>query len=588
MNNTEETTPPTDQQEIAPEQWIAFFEECFQSLADVTQLMVKLEKNDSELNSLLDPIFRKVHTIKGGLSLVPNSQELASILHSMESIFADFKDESAQIDFKNFDFFYFLLNHIQSHLHDLQNGVTFTELQLEEQKLIQFALLKIKLQSGSLANVKPFWHKQDLTQEDKFSKDGTFISNEKLENLEKLSNELIIVRNLFQMSLRDANIRSNAHAFDQFTQEFSQNLSKVTDQLQLQISDSLNIEFSQVAGRLPRLIRQTAASCGKEVSFEVFGFKTLVDRKLAQNLFDSLVHMVRNAIDHGIETPQEREELGKPPRGTLKVNLWESEGILKLKIKDDGEGIDVEKVRNKAIKSKLTTAEQADKLSKNEILKFIFHPGFSTKDNATSVSGRGVGLDVVDNFVKSYHGQIYIQSQTGTGTEIVLEIPPPRKVMVRKTILTQSNGLQFAFPLEAVESMESCHRLKITSIDHIRIVQLNDSSIPALSIDELKGKKLLMSEEEFRKKSLVIIKVMKRSLAIVVDHIDQQIEMVIRPFSPFLKKMKGFSGSAILGQDQIAYLVSTEELAEIMTSADEMHSHSNLPDNSQPKSRRAS
>jgi two-component system chemotaxis sensor kinase CheA len=563
VKNTAQSISSKENREITPETWLVFFEECFHSIEDIFNLLGKIEKNPKD-TKLFDAIFRKVHTMKGGLSIVPNSNDLSSLLHCFESLVADFKSLQFEVEVHSIDFYYFLLTHIRTYLRDLQNEKPISSSLQEESKLLISALQKIKLQKGQLAKIKTFWHQQDLTREDEIKVEGTWISQARLENLEKLSNELIILRNLHQMFLRDEKVRKNPLALDQFSHEFAQNLSKITDQLQGQISESLNIEFAKVAHQLPRIVRQTAASCHKKVHLETFGFDLQMDRKLAQKLSEALLHMVRNSIDHGIETEIEREEMGKSPTGSLQIHLWESDGIIKVSVVDDGVGIDIDRVSEKALTQGIVSEETLRKMSRSEILKFIFHSGFTTRDAASSVSGRGVGMDVVDHFVKSFQGRIQIESNTGTGTEILLEIPVPRKVTVRKTILAQWKNIQLAFPIEDVSQIGSCENLKTTTIEPYRFIQIQNESIPLLDLYELKAHQLSQKDQPMNDGSFIVLKSFNQHLAIIVDQIDQQLEVVVRPFSGLLKKMRGFSGSAILGDDQIAYVISADDLTDLI------------------------
>ncbi len=545
----------------------AFFEETHEALRQIDNIILKLEK-DSKNPGLFDLLFRKIHTMKGGLSTVVGSKELGELLHIYESVLVELKSQKMSVESDSLDFWLFLTDTIKSSFFELKESKKNKPETVETIRKTVQVLEKIKNDQGSLKNINPFWRERDLTKEDNADDEGAWIPNARLEEFMRLSNELLILKNFHEMLLRNDSIREDRAALQKFSNEFSQNLSKITDQLQSQIAQSMKISLQRASARLPRIVRQTSGTLGKDVDLNMVGFDLELDRNLAKTISEGLIHMIRNSIDHGIETIEKRKQLGKPPAGSITMKAWDSDGVIRVKVTDDGAGINLEKVKEKALSLNIMTAEKLQALPESEALKLIFHPGFSTKEVASAVSGRGVGMDVVHAAIQQYNGNIFVTSKIGVGTEIVLEFPIPRKVVVNRTILCHWNDFIFAAPLDDIERILPCEEAKLTYMKGLRFAQFDGLTVPLLTFDEIKKQKVDDSEQataQVRTKSMIVMRGLDRKFALLVDRIDQQLEVVIRPFSPFMKKVKGFKGTSILGEDLIAYVLSADEISELLS-----------------------
>ncbi len=287
------------------------------------------------------------------------------------------------------------------------------------------------------------------------------------------------------------------------------------------------------------------------------------DKNIAKSLSGCLVHMVRNSIDHGIETPEKRRLNGKIEEGTITIKAQETQGTIFITVSDDGAGIAKDKVIAKAIQNGLLTSEKAGKLSDTDIFDLIFLPGFSTAEKVTGVSGRGVGMDVVKSSVLIHGGKIKIDSVMGHGTKFQIEIPVPKAVMVEQTVLGKWNDSIFAVPLTAVARIASCDKLTLTTVDNIRMCQFDGQTIVLRSFDELLNNKDNVEARFVRKKTALFLRYKHEVMGLLVDSIEDQLEAVVRPFDNVVKAIRGFKGTTVLGNEQIAYVVSPEEMVHL-------------------------
>jgi two-component system chemotaxis sensor kinase CheA len=226
---------------------------------------------------------------------------------------------------------------------------------------------------------------------------------------------------------------------------------------------------------------------------------------------------------------------------------------------DDGAGIDLNRISQKILKKGLATKEQLDLMTEDQKIHFIYFPGFSTKEDVSEVSGRGVGMDVVLETIKSFSGTIRTQTHQGKGTQFSMIVPIPKTVVVNKSILTEWNGFYIAIPLTSVGRIVSCNEVTFTEIGQQRFAQIDSRSVLALSYDELLVGQKLKDLKSCQSMSIVYMRDSGREFALMIDRIVNQIEVVVRPFDDLVKSVKGFSGTSILGQDDIAYVIDPKQ-----------------------------
>jgi len=279
----------------------------------------------------------------------------------------------------------------------------------------------------------------------------------------------------------------------------------------------------------------------------VEGGETKLDKVIVERIAEPMVHLIRNAIDHGIEPPQEREKLGKPPEGEIRIKAYQEGGSVIIEVSDDGKGIDVEKVREKALEKGLYTREELSRMTEEEILQIVFQPGFSTKDRATELSGRGVGMDVVASTVREFGGEVSLQTQKSLGTTVKLVLP--LTLAIRKILLVRIGEVTFGIPAEDVGEVLRISRRDIKTLKGLRVVYHRNS---ILELDFI-GERLNVQSNANGTVTLLVDNSTHRAL--VVDDVVSTIDAVVKPVPALLQTAEEISGITILGDGSIVYVL---------------------------------
>ncbi|WP_297062068.1 chemotaxis protein CheA [Thermococcus sp.] len=331
-------------------------------------------------------------------------------------------------------------------------------------------------------------------------------------------------------------------------------LSRLLTELQDEIMEMRLTPVAEVFNKFPRMVRELARKMGKEVEFIIEGADIEVDRTILDKLGDVLVHLLRNAIDHGIEPPEEREKLGKPRTGRLELIAKRERSHVEIIVRDDGRGIDPEKIKKKAIEKGLITPEQAAEMSDEEAINLIFLPGFSTKDQVTDVSGRGVGMDVVKEVVKSLNGSIAVYSEVGKGTTFILKLPVSMAII--QALLIKVQDEVYAVPINNILESIEIKRENLKSIGGKEVIVLRGEIIPVIMLHELFG--LPMPElEEF---PALVVDLGAQKVAIGVDELLHKKDIVIKSLGKMLSHISGFAGATILGDGSVVLIIEINGL----------------------------
>ncbi|MEB3217072.1 MAG: response regulator [Nostocales cyanobacterium 94392] len=378
-----------------------------------------------------------------------------------------------------------------------------------------------------------------------------------------LSQEMIelIVRVRESASDIDFVVEDNERVARQFRQ--------VTSQLQEGITRSRMEAFSQVTTRLERGVRDNSIKCGKQVNLIIEGQDTLVDKMILQYLSDPLTHLLNNAIVHGIETPEERESRGKPAQGTIKIRAFHQGNQTVISVSDDGAGIDAEKVKKKAVKVGLITPEQAKTMSRMEVYELLFHSGFSTKDEADQLAGRGVGMDVVRTSISEIRGTISTDSSLGKGTKFTIRLP--LTLSICKALCCVSDKGRIAFPMDGVEdTMDMPVKNIREDADGKKYILWRDTKLPFRPLKELLTFNRLLSRgivyggnRDDDMVSVIAVRSGNTMIALQVDQVLNEQEIVIKQFEGPAPKPIGVAGATILGDGRIMPIVDVLELIDI-------------------------
>lgn len=382
-----------------------------------------------------------------------------------------------------------------------------------------------------------------------------------------LVGELVLARNqILQFSARqDAAFLST-----------SQRLNLITTELQEGIMKTRMQPIGNVWNKFPRLVRDLALTCGKQVRIDMEGEDTDLDKTLIEAIRDPLTHIVRNAIDHGIEAPAVRVAAGKPAEGRLFLRAFHESGQVNIEISDDGAGIDFDRVKEKALERGLITVDQAARLSTNEALNLLFSPGFSTAREVTNVSGRGVGMDVVKTNIDKIGGTVDVQSNRGRGTKLKIKIPLTLAII--PALVVTCGGDRYAIPqvslIELVRLDGDEAGKKIETIREAPVYRLRGHLLPLVYLSHVlklsgHGNQALKPEDESLKSSerqaanIVVLQVGERQFGLVVDEVNDTEEIVVKPLGKQLKGISAFAGATIMGDGRVALILDGLGVAQI-------------------------
>lgn len=370
----------------------------------------------------------------------------------------------------------------------------------------------------------------------------------RLDTLMNLVGELVINRTRLSEIASRFEISDLKEALDQ--------TSRLTGELQDEVMKTRMVPVEQVFNRFPRMVRDLARAQGKEIDFLVEGKNIELDRTILDEISDPLMHMIRNAIDHGIATAAEREGAGKPARGTVRLSAYRDRNYVAIEVQDDGEGIDTDKVLERALARNLISEDERSQLGPEDVLKILATPGFSTTEEVSGVSGRGVGMDVVKAKAESLGGYVIMESEPGKGTRITLKLPLTLAIV--QALMVEVSGEMYAVPLGTVRETHDIDQEDIKTVQNQEAIFLRDETIPLLRLDRLlECGKVLNGSEPF---PVVITEMGNRLIALGVHSLIGQQEIVISSLDKFLKKVDGFAGATILGTGRVALILDIPSL----------------------------
>ncbi|QGH34555.1 chemotaxis protein CheA [Gracilibacillus salitolerans] len=374
------------------------------------------------------------------------------------------------------------------------------------------------------------------------------VNIDRLDGLMNLFEELVIDRGRLEQ------ISANLKHAD--LQETVERMSRISGDLQNIILNMRMVPIEQVFNRFPRMVRQLSKDLGKKINLDIIGAETELDRTVIDEIGDPLVHLIRNALDHGIETPEKRQEAGKKEEGDLLLEAYHSGNHVFIEISDDGAGINREKVVNKAISNHVITEEEASQLTDKQVYQLIMSSGFSTADTISDVSGRGVGLDVVKNTIESLGGTITIESEEGKGSLFSIQLPLTLSII--SVLLVEVEKEKYAIPLSSIIETAIISKSEILNAHNKKVIDFRGKVVPLIDLKNVFEVPTEKQDDEFY--SIVIIRKGDRMAGLVVDTFIGQQEIVLKSLGDYLGDVFAISGATILGDGQVALIVDTNTL----------------------------
>ncbi|OFI06719.1 chemotaxis protein CheA [Clostridium acetireducens DSM 10703] len=341
----------------------------------------------------------------------------------------------------------------------------------------------------------------------------------------------------------------------------------ISYELQENILNLRMVSIKSIFTRLPRIVRDTSKKCNKKVKTIIEGEKTEIDKEMLDKLGDIIIHLIRNSIDHGIELPEYREKISKNPQGILKISAFQKGNSVIIQVKDDGRGIEIDKIKNKILEKKLLSEQDLNKLSENKILNYIFEPGFSTSSEVTEISGRGAGLDVVKHIVSKLNGTIEIETKKAEGTKFIIKLPITLSII--KALLIKENNFVFAIPASSIIEIIRLKGEEIGENIHINegieVFTWRDKIIPVVRIKNYFN---IPVKSDNKKLFIVVIGSSEKRVALIIDQFLKEQEIVIKSLGDFVGKnkllgnIKGIIGVTILGSGKFAHVLDIGEICE--------------------------
>jgi two-component system chemotaxis sensor kinase CheA len=373
---------------------------------------------------------------------------------------------------------------------------------------------------------------------------------DQLDDLHGLVEQLVTSRIKLRRAVEEDNLDSASDTLNE--------LDKITANLQNTVMDMRLIPLKKVVGKFPRMVRDLSRELDKEVNFEIEGEDIELDRTILTEISDPLMHIIRNALDHGIEPPEERVEKGKPREGQVTLRASRQRDHVTIEVEDDGAGLDVEEIKQTAIERNVRSPEELETMDNSDIYDLVFHPGFSTAEEVTDTSGRGVGMDVVHDTVTQLDGSVDVDSTPGEGSTVSLRLPVTMAIV--KVLFVQVGDEEYGVPIKNVDEITSADEVK--HVNDQEVIKHNDEIYPVINLGERfeVPRRATADGGAAGGEMLVRIRESERQVALRCDAVNSQEEVVVKPLEGILSGTPGLSGTAVLGDGNIVHILDVVTL----------------------------
>lgn len=547
-----------------------FLIESYENLDRIDREFVALESHPDD-RDVLASVFRTIHTIKGTAGFLA-FERLERLTHVGENLLARLRDGEIRLDRRRTDALLLMVDSVRTMLADVErdgtDGTNSFDAVVETLRACTSddevevdsaaatpAVVRANEATDALASVagdadapaEAGLDAADGATERTSSVAETSIRVDVglLDQLVNLVGELVLARNQL--------INSAEAVGDPALATTAQQLDHITTSLQERVMRTRMQAIGSVWSRLPRVVRDLAAQCEKQVTLELVGRDTELDKSVLEAIKDPLTHLVRNSIDHGIETPAERVAAGKPAEGTLRLRAYHESGLVNIEISDDGRGIDPDKVTRRAVERGVVAAERVAHLSERDVIELLFAPGFSTAETVSNLSGRGVGMDVVRTNIERIGGSVEMDSVLGGGTTVHVKIPLTLAII--PALMVQAHDLRYAIPqVSLVELVRIDPRAgqRVEWVQDAAVFRLRDRLLPLVHLGHELGAAESFGSEDVL--NVVVVRSDDCEFGLVVDAVEDTAEIVVKPLGPWLKDLEVFAGATIMG-DGVAALI---------------------------------
>lgn len=502
-----------------------------------------LEKEPGDEQTLAE-IFRLLHNLKANSKAIGYLQ-ISDVSHKLETAFSlirskelVFSDEVVTVLFDGIDMLGELIHNVDNPKYGEPDPILLRNLDIIVENLSESTI--------ELAKVQKYNTSKNLSLSELI-----YIQIKKLDHMMNLVGELMIDRDRIISISRDLG--------NDELKSVSSHLYRITEDLQYSVMDARLVNIGSLFNKFPRIVRDIASAEKKEVNLSIRGQDIQIDRNILQIITDSLLHLVRNAITHGLEKPEDREKKGKNAAGNLLLSAQSDRDNVLITLQDDGKGIDMKSVKKKAIERQLVAPDIAKGLADSEVLSFLFEPGFSTAKEVTEFSGRGVGLDVVKNAIDSIGGRITVDSEKGKGTTFILQLPT--SIAVKGALLFEVDNIYYAIPLIHTDQVVALDRDELHEVGDVLVANLKGETITVVYLNELLnapeadmklGDKTRLNGQV---QNIIIVSYNNRKLGLIVDKLYRQQDIVVKPLSKPLQQIDIYGGVTLLGTGRVCLVL---------------------------------
>lgn len=585
-----------------------FIKEASDTVEHLDKELLLLEKNPKDIE-LLNAIFRDVHTIKGSAAFL-DFKYIKELSHKTESLLDKLRNSEMVVSgkimdllFKSVDLLKKMVNNIIDKQTDKMDIVDIVQELLnvvqgkDERKTSEVIAEKKnisaeRIEKNTKQDVKKkdeFYEKKEQSYEELIEKENIIEKTGKqegIDNVEKVEEnklpdtiEKIITEKREDVQIKGINsIRVDTKRVDiimnlvselvtgrnrllQIGQQFKSEelnetsvfIGRITTEIQAAVMKIRMVPLEKTFSRFSRIVRDLSKQLNKDVELTIKGQDTELDKIVSEEIYEPILHMIRNALDHGIETAEERRYAGKNPIGRITISARQEENFVYIEISDDGKGINAEVIKNKGIERGLFSIEAAEKMNEYDIINVIFKPGFSTSEVVTDVSGRGVGMDVVKTSIEKIGGIIDIMTEYGKGSTFRIRLPLTLAIM--QVLIIGVGEKKYAIPLNSVIESIRIEKKEIETISGREVIFLRGKPLPIVYLSSVFD--ISENEKENDKLNIVVLGFGEKRAGLVIDDMFGKLEIVIKPLGNYLGKIKGVSGAAILGDGSIIMILDS-------------------------------
>lgn len=549
-----------------------FISESTEVLDSLDQKFIELEKNPGD-KTLLNDIFRSVHTIKGAAGFL-GFQQMVEVTHVTEDVLNKLRKGEMGLDATIMDAILQSVDLIKVLLHNIKekngreedlkpviaslagvNGNSSKKEEAKKEEPPQLTVISTEKKEKE-EPVKP----QAREEPHKEKEQSIRVDIDRLDSVLNIAGELVLSRNrLMRLGSKLCELDTESELLSQMEEGIAQ-LDLVTTDLQLAVMKMRMQPIAKVFNKFPRMVRDLARQNSKEIELSISGEETELDKTVIEEIGDPLVHLIRNAVDHGMEPPEERAAKGKPRCGTLCLSAYQEGRHIIVSVADDGRGIDPAAIKKSAVEKGLLTPEDAEKMPNKEALNLIFIPGFSTAKKVSNISGRGVGMDVVKTNISRINGTISIDSEVGKGMKIIFRLPLTLAIIQALTV--EAGREIYGIPLSTVIENIRVEADDVKTIDGREVIHLRDRVYPVVRLSGLVDGNISAYNSQW--KYIVLIGIGEKSFGILVDRLHGQEEIVMKSMGEYLKGTEGIAGACINGDGKVILILDVAGLLESM------------------------